>query len=364
MKKSLRFSVLLFLVLIAWIVSDHAFAAQSPGSGAKPGFDEKAVADFYRGKTVRIVVGFSAGGGFDAYSRVIARHLGKYIPGEPTIVVDNMAGAGSILAANHVFNAGPKDGTMIGNISGPIILEQISNSPGVHFDMAKFRYIGVPVSETYLMIVTKKSGLTKVDELFGPNAKQIVIGGIPGSTVEHGPALMRDVLGAKIKLVLGYKGTSDIRMAIDSGEVEGFFNTWTSAKISSFDKFSSGEWTILAQLTDNPLPDLPFPNVPTISAMSKTNEQRQILRFGTSVPNEFGKSYVVAPDVPPDRAAALESAFHKALADKELLAEANKGRLEIGPLSGDQVQKLVLEFLGMSPELKAKLQKLIKPAGK
>jgi len=354
MKRIIRLGIFLSSFLMTLT---HAFAAQAP-------FDEKAVADFYRGKTVRIIVGFSAGGGYDAYSRVIGRHLGKYIPGNPAIIVDNMAGAGSIIAANHVYNAAPKDGTVIGNVSGPIILEQLFGNPAVQFDMAKLRYLAVPVSETYLMIVTRKPGVTKFEEVLGPKGKQVVIGAIPGSTVEHAPILVRDVLGANLKVVSGYKGTADVRLAIDSGEVEGFFNTWTSAKITSLDKFKSGEWLILAQLSDKPLPDLIFPNIPTIPAIAKTEEQKQLLRFGTSVPNQFGKVYVMAPGVPADRAMALESAFMKTMADKEFLGEAEKGKLEIAPLSGDQVQKLVVEFLGMAPDLKAKLQKLIRPAKK
>ena len=175
---------------------------------------------------------------------------------------------------------------------------------------------------------------------------------------------MRDVLGANLKVVSGYKGTADVRLAIDSGEVEGFFNTWISSKITSLDKFTSGEWLVLAQLGDTPIKDLPFPNVPTIPAMAKSDEQRQLLRFGTSVPNAFGKVYVLAPAVPADRTAALEAAFMKAMADKELLAEAVKGRLEIDPLFGEETHRLVGEFLGMSPEIKSKLQKLIRPAGK
>ncbi|MBI2359622.1 MAG: hypothetical protein HYV04_12110, partial [Deltaproteobacteria bacterium] len=125
------------------------FADVIAAPAAKPGFDEKAVADFYRGKTVRIGVGFSAGGGYDAYSRLIGRHLGKFIPGEPAVIVENMPGAGSIVLANHAYNAAPKDGTFIANISGPIILEQLFNNPAVQFDLAKFRYLAVPVSETY-----------------------------------------------------------------------------------------------------------------------------------------------------------------------------------------------------------------------
>ncbi|MBI4526709.1 MAG: hypothetical protein HY695_23165 [Deltaproteobacteria bacterium] len=363
MKKNLRGGVLSSFLLITLMASDQAFGAQTPGGAARPGFDEKAVADFYRGKTVRIVVGFSAGGGYDAYSRVIGRHFGRHIPGNPAVIVENMTGAGSIIAANHVYNAAPKDGTVIGNISGPTILEQLFNNPAVQFDMGKFRFLGVPAAEAYLMILNRKSGVTRIEEVIGSKGKPVVIGAIPGSTVEHAPVILRDALGANIRLVSGYKGTADIRMAIESGEVEGFFNTWTSAKITSLDKFKTGEWLILAQLTDNPLPDLPG-EVPAISAIGKNEEQRQLLRFGTSLPNQFGKVYVVAPGVPTDRWQALEAAFAKTMADKEFLAEAEKGRLEIAPVSGEQAQKLVVEFLGMSSDLKAKLQKLMKSAKK
>src|SRR5512135_1629898 len=177
---------LVLLVLFGFAAT--GLAAQA----GQAGFDEKAVANFYRGKTVRIIVGFSAGGGYDQYSRMIARHLSKHIPGNPAVIVDNMAGAGSIIAANHIFNAAPKDGTVIGNISGPIVLEQLFGNGAVQFDMGKFRYLAVPVSETYLMIVTRKPGVTKFDEILGPKGKPVSIGAIPGSTVEHAPVLVRD----------------------------------------------------------------------------------------------------------------------------------------------------------------------------
>jgi len=334
------------------------FAAQP--AAPKAGFDEKAIANFYRGKTLRIVVGFSAGGGYDQYSRLIARHLAKFIPGNPNVLVDNMAGAGSIIAANHTFNAAPKDGTVIGNISGPIILEQLFGNPAIQFDMAKFRYLAVPVSETYVMVVTRKPGVTKFDELLGPKGKQVIVGGIPGSTVEHAPVLARDILGANLKMVLGYKGTADVRMAIESGEVEGLFNSYTSLKITSFDKMKSGEWLLLAQLSEKPIKDLIIPNVPTILQIAKNDEQRQLLKFGTSTPNDFGKVYVVPPGTPADRAMALEKAFEKVFTDNELQADAVKGKLEIDPTIGEDIHKLVVEFLGMSPDLKNKLQTALK----
>jgi tripartite-type tricarboxylate transporter receptor subunit TctC len=171
---------------------------------------------------------------------------------------------------------------------------------------------------------------------------------------------MRDVLGANLRVVSGYKGTADVRMAIDGGEVEGFVNTWQSLKITSIDKFKNGEWLILAQLSEKPIKDLPAPNVPTIPMLTKNSEQQQLLKFGASTPNEFGKVYVLPPGAPADRAAALESAFAKTFADKELLADAEKGRLEIDPMIGEEIHKLVVEFVGMSPDLKKKLQAALK----
>jgi tripartite-type tricarboxylate transporter receptor subunit TctC len=330
-------------------------------AAAKTGFDEKAIADFYKGKTVRIIVGFSAGGGYDAYSRLIGRHLHKHIPGNPNVLVDNMAGAGSILAANHINNVAPKDGTVIGNISGQIILEQLFANPAVQYDVTKFRTLGVPIGETYLLVVTRKPGVTRFEELLGPKGKQVVMGGIPGSTVEQAPIIMRDALGANLKVVSGYKGTADIRLAIDSGEVEGLFNSWTSMKITSFDKIKSGEWLVLAQIGEEPIPDLPnSKNIPTIPLVAKSIEQRQLLRFGIAAPNQFGKIYVLPPGTPPERVSALETAFTKTFADKEFLGEADKGRLEIDPVSAQQAHELITELIGMSPTVKAQLQKMLR----
>jgi tripartite-type tricarboxylate transporter receptor subunit TctC len=344
--------------VLVWIAAFVALWAQA--AAAAQSADDKAIADFYRGKTVRIVVGFSAGGGYDQYSRVLARHLGRFIPGNPTVIVENMPGAGSIVAANHAYNAAPKDGTFVANISGPIVLEQLFGNSAVQFDMGKFRYLAVPVSETYLMITTRKPGVTKFDEIVGARGKQLTVGAIPGSTVEHAPVLVRDVLGANLKVVSGYKGTADVRLAIDSGEVDGFFNTWTSSKITSFDKIKNGEWLVLAQMTDKPIKDLIVPNVPAIQDIARNDEQRLLLKYGTSTPNEFGKVYVLPGGVPADRAQALEAAFVKTFSDKEFLAEAGKGKLEISPLIGEEIHKLVNEFLGMSPDLRSKLQTAMK----
>lgn len=351
-------SRLLSLLVGSILLAQPVFAAQTVAPKAP--FDEKAVADFYRGKSVRIVVGFSAGGGYDQYSRLIARHLSRHIPGNPNVLVDNMAGVGSMIAANHMFNAAPKDGTVIGNISGPIVLEQLFGNPAVQYDMGKFRYLAVPVSESYLMIAHKRTGIAKFDDIRGEKGKPLTIGAIPGSTVEHAPIIVKEALHTNLKVVSGYKGTAEVRLALDSGEVDGFFNTWTSSKVTSMDKVKSGEWVVLAQLTETPLKDLIIANVPTIQKIARSEEQRLLLKYGTSTPNDFGKVYILPPGTQADRAAALESAFAKVFRDKELMADADKGRLEIDPLIGNQITKLVNEFLGMPADLRNKLQTVLK----
>jgi tripartite-type tricarboxylate transporter receptor subunit TctC len=321
------------------------------------------VVDFYTGKTIRIVVSTSPGGGFDIYSRMIARHMRKYIPGNPTMIVENMPGAGHMLAMNHVYNVAAKDGTTIGNVGGGLALEQLFNTPGVEFDMSKVRYLGVPTSDNMVMIVSKKSSITRVEEIFPPSSRQAVVAGAgPGSLQEDIPLLMRDVMGANIKLVSGYAGTTPMKLALEQGEADAFFNSWESVKTTDRDKVESGEWLLPVQFTEQPIRDLP--NVPLISPLAKTDEQRQLLRYGVILRSQFVRPYLLAPGVPPDRAAALEAAFMKTLEDQEFLAEAQRGQLDIAPLTGDHVHKLVVEFLTMPEDIKAKLQSVMRPPGR
>jgi tripartite-type tricarboxylate transporter receptor subunit TctC len=348
--------VLSLLILNIFALADSGFAAQR----AKESFDARAAAEFYSGKVVRIVVGFPPGGGADVYSRVIARHLDRYIPGKPTMAVVNMPGAGSIIAGNHIFNNGARDGSEIGMLNGAVILEQLFANPGVHFDMTKFRYLAVPVNETYVMIVTRQSGIAKFRELIGPKAKQAVLGAIPNSTLEHAPILLREALNANLKVVAGYKGSADIRLAVDTGEVSGFFNPWSTVKQSSPEKFKSGEWSVILQLTDQPLSDLPSKNIPTISELAEDQDHRLLLRYGTSAPNQFGKVYVVPSSVPADRAAALQAAFVKTFADPNFLADAEKAKLEVTPIFGASIQRIVGDFLAMPPAIKERLIKSIR----
>jgi tripartite-type tricarboxylate transporter receptor subunit TctC len=337
-------------------------AASPAAAPAAAKADANGVRDFYTGKTVRFIVGFAAGGGFDAYTRAIAKYIGRYIPGNPTVIVENMPGAGSILAANYIARSAPKDGTAVANIGGPVILNQLFGSSGVEFDLAHLSYLGVPTPETYLIMAHQRAGITKLDELLGPGGKQLVMGGIPASTVEHGPLLLQEVLNANIKVVSGYDGTSKVRLALDSGEIDGICNTWQSTKVTNRKDVEEGNWRVLLQLSDKAVKDLPpsAAGAPTIVDAVRDEEQRRLLLYGTSYPNQFGKFYAAPPGTPAERVAALESAFMKTMEDKEFLADTEKAQLEINPLNGEQTRKLILEMLGMPPDIKTKLQSIMK----
>lgn len=324
----------------------------------KPAAKTDQIAEFYRGKTVRVIVGSNPGGGYDTYARAIARHLGKYIPGNPTVIVENMPGAGSLVAANHTFNVAPKDGTVVLHFLGSTIAQQLYGNKGVEFDAMKFQYLGAPVGDTAVLHVMKRAGITSLDQIIGPNAKELVVGGnAPGAMNVDAPTLLRDVLGAKIKIVSGFLGSADVRLAMERGEVDGFFNAWESTKITNLADVESGNWINLVQLTDKPHKDLP--KVPTIPDVAKTQEQQQLLRFGYAVPGQFARPFVVPPGVSQDRVEALRTAFMKTLEDKDFLADAEKSKLSIDPLTGDQLSKLVQEYLTMPADLKSKLQKIL-----
>ncbi|HZR99589.1 MAG TPA: tripartite tricarboxylate transporter substrate-binding protein [Chloroflexota bacterium] len=328
----------------------------SQAAGAAAG-DEREVASFYRGKTVRLVVGYDAGGGYDTYSRVIAKYIGKYIPGNPTVIVENRPGAGGLVATNYLANAAPKDGTVLLNVGASSMLKQLAGDRGVEYDASKFQYLGAPFSDHNVLVVRKQSGFTRLDEIFGPNSRQMVLGGIsPGSPQDVEALVLRDTLGGNVKLVSGYDGTSKIRLAIGQGEIDGFFNSWESLRATSRAEIDSGELVVLAQLVEQPLAD--FPGVPTLFQFARTDEQRQFIRLAAVAPLQFARPYFVAQDVPEARVRALRSAFDRTLADAEFLANAERSKLDLEPITGDRLQALVTEFLNMPPALKSEAVKI------
>jgi tripartite-type tricarboxylate transporter receptor subunit TctC len=347
---------LMFILLLSVAFAGPTCAAQQAV------YDEKAVADFYRGKTLTIVVGHSAGGGFDRYARTIARHIAKYIPGNPAIVVNNMVGAGTMVSANYTYNQAPKDGTVINSFDGGLWPSQLYGSSAVQFDMTKFNYIGAPDTFKYIMVVTKKSGITKMEEIM-TGAKEVVIGAVPNTSIQHAATFLRDVMGGRVKLVTGFKGTAEIRLAMQSGEVNSVITGWETLGASNYKDFESGEWLILSQWTEEPLTDLPQKNVPSIYQFARSNEQREMLKLGIIKPNSYARPYAMPPGVPPDRVRAVEAAFLKTLKDPELIAEAEKGRMTLNSIPGTTLHKMIVEGLSMPAALKEKLKPILAPQG-
>jgi tripartite-type tricarboxylate transporter receptor subunit TctC len=332
-----------------------AAAASEPNSAA--------VADFYRGKTVRMVVGLGAGGGFDTYSRAIGRHLGRFIPGNPTVVVENMPGAGSLIAANHLYSVAPKDGTVIGNIHGNLFMQQAFEAEGVRFDATRFGYLGVPAVDNILCVAHRRTGFKSLKDAQNPGGRQIVLGGSAfGATTDDDAALLKEALDLNLKLVQGYDGTAKIRLAMEQGELDGLCGwSWESVKTSNYEQIASGEYVVIAQATERPLPDLPQSDAPLASDLVRGAEGRELIRTAIIIPSRTTRPYILPPGVPPERLAALRVAFQETLRDPQFLADAEKAQLAIELVSAEETEQLVQAQLAMSPTLKARLKELLVP---
>ncbi|MEK6600885.1 MAG: hypothetical protein AABZ09_03300, partial [Candidatus Binatota bacterium] len=235
------------------------FGAQASGG---------SVEEFYQGKTIRFVVGFAAGGGFDTYTRLIARHFGKHVPGNPSTLVENMTGAGSMIAANHIFNRSEPDGLTIGNFIGPLVLQQFLGNPGAKFDGRKFGWLGVPTPDSGVCALTKASGIKSVEDWFASKRPIKVGGTAPGSTTDDGPKLISTAIGLPIQVISGYKGTSQIRLAADGGEIDGGCWAWESVKPTWAKGIETGDVSIVLQTMFESHPELR--HVPLASKYAKT----------------------------------------------------------------------------------------------
>lgn len=321
--------------------------------------DERAVADFYRGKTVRIVVGLSAGGGYDLTSRLIAKHMPAHLPGNPTIIVENRPGAGSALAANTIYATEPKDGSVIGNISPTLVLRQALGQPGVDYDAAKLQWLGSTAKDFTACLVRADVDAKTIQDTIG--GKEIILATLgPGDNSHDVPAVMNATIGTRFKLVPGYDGSSKFRLAMESKEVDGFCITFISGMlVGDSDALQSGSARIIVALGDK-LPDHPFLKaVPTAESLAKAEEAKTLLRT-IDTPQLFNKPYFVAPGVPTDRVEALRKALAATYADPSLRADAEKAKFDISPSSGEEVDRIVQGVLGTPPALLAKLKEIAK----
>jgi tripartite-type tricarboxylate transporter receptor subunit TctC len=314
--------------------------------------------DFYKGKTIRIVVGFSAGGGFDTYSRTLARHWGKYIPGHPTIIVENMAGAGSLIAANHVYKVAKPDGLTMGHFIGGLFLGQVLGQRGVEFDARKFEYIGAPVTDHVVCAMTKASGITSLERWMASKTPVKLGGTAPGaSTPDNASRIFKGALGLPIQLVAGYKGTSDIRLAADSGELAGGCWGWDSISATWRKPLDTGDVVVVMQAAPKPHPDLP--KVPLAMSLAKTDEARQLLEVAVHGDSEIVRTYTLPPGTPKDRVQMLRRGFVETLKDPEFLAEAKKAKLGVNPVSGEEIEKTIGGLFKLEPKLLSKLKEIL-----
>ena len=313
--------------------------------------------NFYSGKTIRIVVGFGAGGGFDTYSRVIGRHMGKHIPGNPTFVVDNMTGAGSLIAANHVYKVAKPDGLTIGHFIGGLILQQVMGGSGIEFDARKFEMIGVPVKENVVCALRKETGITSVESWLAAKAPVKLGGTAPGSTTDDVPKILRETVGLPIQLVSGYKGTADIRLAADSGELAGGCWAWESIKVTWRQALEARNVVVVLQTIPKPHPELP--TIPLAINFAKTDEAKKLIEAGIHDTQVFTRPYVLPPGTPKERVQMLRSAFLDTLKDKEFLAEAEKSKLDVGAVSGEEVASIIDGLFKLDPALVAKLKAIL-----
>jgi tripartite-type tricarboxylate transporter receptor subunit TctC len=313
---------------------------------------------FYQGKTMRIVVGFAAGGGFDTYARAISRHMGKHIPGNPNIIIENMPGAGSLIAANHVYRVAKPDGLTLGHFGGGLFMQQLMGGPGIEFDAQKFDFIGVPVQDTRACAFTKASGITSMERWMAAKAPVKVGATAPGDLVHDAPKILQAALGLPIQLVSGYKGTADIRLGAESGELAGGCWGWDSIRATWRTALESGDAVMVVQMVSKPHPQLP--KVPLAVNYAKTEEARQLIETGVTVPAITNRPFVVPPGTPKDRVQLLRKAFLATMDDPEFKADAKKTKLDLDPIGGEEVQKMIASIFKLPPSLVGKLKAALK----
>jgi tripartite-type tricarboxylate transporter receptor subunit TctC len=312
----------------------------------------QSVADFYRGKTVNMVIGVGVGGEYDLQARLVARHIGKHIPGNPLVVPQNMTGAGGIKMANWLFTQAPRDGTNIGMLGNNFPATQAVGGQGVQFDAAKFRWLGsiAPVVET--MAVWSTTGVKTVDDL----RKRTIVAGASGrgAITYIYPSMMNEYLGTTFKIVTGYAGGNEINLAMERGEVEARNNTWSSWKATKGQWLTEKKITIIVQAGPR-VPDL---DAPSVEELAKTPDERKLIELVTSG-TYLGRPMATTPDVPADRLAALRAAFRATMADPEFRAEADKAGFEVAPVYGEDMQKIVERILSTPKELASRAKHLV-----
>jgi tripartite-type tricarboxylate transporter receptor subunit TctC len=316
-----------------------------------------SIEDFYKGKTIHFVVGGSAGGGYDTYTRLIARHFAQYVPGKPSMVVQNMPGAAMLISANYIFNSAPRDGTYIGHWSGPLILQHMMGNPAVKFEGRKFGWLGMPTADSLVCITTERSGIKTADE-WRKSKTRVKLGAIgPGTSGTDDTKLLAAAAGFPMQLIEGYKGTADIRVAAETGEVDGTCAFgWQSAKVTWANALRARQVHVVLQTTLDSHSELK--GVPLAVEYAKTDEGKKLLQIAGDL---YGKQrlYSLPPQVPQERVRTLQKAFIDTLKDPQFLAEAEKAKLEISPIDGPGIEKMVNGLYAMEPAIVNRVKQVL-----
>lgn len=324
-------------------------------------------AEFFKGKTMRFIVGYNPGGGYDVYARVLANHYGKHIPGNPNVIVQNMPGAGSLKATNYVYSVAPKDGTVIVTMSRNIpLLGILGGDKNIQFDPVKMTWLGSSTSgeaDSYILWYRADQGIKSVKEAIGPTGKELILGSTaPGSTGTDVPKVLADTIGLRNKMILGYRGSDDLFLAIARGEIKGRtvgLSAVKSSQASWLDRKTMLPLVQFARVTRHP----EFPDVPTARELAKDEKSLLLIKFNEA-PFQFGRPVAAPPDIPADRLAALRTAFMAAHKDPGYLAEAKKLDISVDPIDGENVLRIIKEIAASDKEQIEYMRKLFSPTAK
>jgi tripartite-type tricarboxylate transporter receptor subunit TctC len=330
------------------MLSAGLLLASLPAASARA----QAVAEFYRGKTISLLIGVGVGGEYDLQARLVARHLGKHIPGNPNVIPQNMTGAGGIKMANYLFTQAPRDGTSIGMLGNNFAATQAVGGQGVQFDVVKFGWLGTiaPVVET--MAVWHTTSVKTIDDA---RRKEIIAGASgKGAITFIYPSMMNEFLGTKFKIVTGYAGGSQINLAMERGEVQARNNTWSSWKATKAAWLKDKKIVVIAQAGPR-APDL---DVPSVEDLARTPEERKLIELVVSG-TRLGRPMATTPDVPNERLAALRAAYRATMADPAFRAEAASLNFEVAPIYGEDMEKIVEQVMSTPKELALRAKHLL-----
>jgi len=323
------------------------FAAGLHGPDARAQTPER----FYAGKIIDFVIGYPPGGSNDIWARLLARHIGKHIPGKPAVVPKNTPGAGSFLAINTVYGVSPKDGTVLAIGAPTAALDEKLGTQGVRFKTAELNWVGRVDSLINIVFMWHTSKIKSFAD--AQKFESTLSGTGAGSTVSIYPTVTNNVFGTKFKLIMGYKGSADAQLAVERGEVEGHSTSWVAVKVGHPEWRPSNKISILVQFSLTRHPELP--EVPTAVDLARNDEERQILS-AIMAAAEVGSAFFTTPGVPADRLNALRRAFDATMQDKEFLADVEKTKLSVSPMKGEDLQQLVKQVSDLPPHLLEKVR--------